>query len=88
MSARTRRYVMALKPGAEAMPDLKDRLARMPDVAVLGQSPRQVQVEATPEAAADACGRRSRRTTAWKRSRRVSPSDGGGRGPPWTAGRA
>ncbi|HYI85092.1 MAG TPA: hypothetical protein VEX11_18035 [Acetobacteraceae bacterium] len=52
MSARTRRYVMALKPGAEAMPDLKDRLARMPDVAVLGQSPRQVQVEATPEAAA------------------------------------
>jgi len=45
------RYVIALRQGVDAIPDLHERLAGVPGVSVLGGSPRQVQVEATPEAA-------------------------------------
>jgi hypothetical protein len=46
-----KRYVVALKQGLQALPDLHERLSSMEGVSVLGGSPRQVQVEATAEAA-------------------------------------
>jgi hypothetical protein len=47
----TKRYVIALKHGLAAVPDLHERLAAMEGVSVLGGSPHMVQVEATTEGA-------------------------------------
>jgi len=46
----SKRYVVALRHGLDAIPDLHDRLAALDGVTVLGGSPRQMQVQATLEA--------------------------------------
>jgi hypothetical protein len=51
--SRTRRYIVALKPNGRPSADIREQAERIPDITVLSHSPRQMHVEATPEAASE-----------------------------------